>query len=156
MNNIESDYNRYRYVGWNGYDTDESNLFTNETIRMISEKVTELLMGVDPKNRMIKVDDKVIVDVLSQIKTSHNSRVGDMFSRHIVHQTKRDDVKIIDETIGVIVNAVKNDIGMQEYNNSLSIWNTVLGDFNTHGLQRHSTIKVRKKKPTTMQFNMNY
>ena len=149
MNN--HDINSYRYVGWT---ETKSSLFAQNTIRMISEKITELLMGVDPQNRPIKVDDKVIVDVLNQIDTSHKSRnLGDMYNRY---DNSYSEYKIIDETIGIIVNGVKNDIGMREYNNSLSVWTTVLGDFNTHGLRQHPPIKLRKKKPMSMQFNMNY
>lgn len=152
------DTNYYKYVGWGHNNDSKSSLFTNNTIRMISEKITELLMGVDPQNRPIKVDDKVILDTLFQVKSSHESRqVGDMYSRHVIsYNTSYDEYKVIDETIGLIVNGVKNDIGMREYNNSLSIWTTVLGDHNQHGLRSHPPLKLRHKKPMSMQFNMNY
>ena len=45
---------------------------------------------------------------------------------------------------------------MEENNRKLTIWTTVYGDFNQHGLQQHSKIKVRNKRPNPMEFNMNY
>jgi hypothetical protein len=51
---------------------------------------------------------------------------------------------------------VKGNLGMDDNNSKLTIWTTVLGDFNEHGLQSHPKIKLREKRPAPLQFNMNY
>jgi len=45
---------------------------------------------------------------------------------------------------------------MTENNKKLSIWNSVYGEFNEKGLRAHPPIKIRKKRPQRMMFNMNY
>ena len=45
---------------------------------------------------------------------------------------------------------------MEENNKKLSIWTTVYGDFNAHGLRQHPPIKIRKKRPDPFQFHMRY
>ena len=36
---------------------------------------------------------------------------------------------------------------MEENNKKLTIWTTVFGDFNSHGLRSHAPIKLRERKP---------
>ena len=45
---------------------------------------------------------------------------------------------------------------MIENNESLSIWNSILGGQNELGLMPHSKIKLRERQPQRMAFNMNY
>ena len=45
---------------------------------------------------------------------------------------------------------------MIEENHKLSVWNTIYGEFNEKGLRAHPPIKIRKKHPQYMAFNMNY
>jgi hypothetical protein len=63
---------------------------------------------------------------------------------------------MINQTINLIVNDVKNNLETEENNKKLTIWTTVYGDFNEQGLRSHPPIKIRNKKPASMQFNMNY
>ena len=51
---------------------------------------------------------------------------------------------------------LRNQKEMADCNNSLSIWNSLYGDFNEAGLRAHPKIKLRERRPATMQFNMNY
>jgi len=63
---------------------------------------------------------------------------------------------MIQQTIEIITSEVKNNLEMEENNRKLTVWTTVLGDFNEQGLRSHPEIKIRQKRPTPMQFNMNY
>jgi hypothetical protein len=63
---------------------------------------------------------------------------------------------LINQTVSVIVNDVKNNIEMENNNSQLNIWNSVLGDQNSLGLRSHAPIKIRKKKPQSLMFNMKY
>jgi hypothetical protein len=61
-----------------------------------------------------------------------------------------------DQVINIITTDVKNNLEAEQCNSKLSIWTTVLGDFNEHGLRQHGPIKLKERRPTTMLFNMNY
>lgn len=133
-------------------------LFSKENLKQMSCKITELLMGVDPQNRPIVVPDKTICSVLSAVYDNFRQETGDIHSRYIVPKSAPVNYNqtMIDETINVITADVKVNLGMQECNSKLSIWTTVLGSHNAHGLQRHSKIKLREKRPAPMLFNLNY
>ena len=45
---------------------------------------------------------------------------------------------------------------MEQQNEKLSPWVQVYGDFSEHQLRSHPPIKILEKRPSTMQFNMNY
>jgi hypothetical protein len=45
---------------------------------------------------------------------------------------------------------------MDENNRKLTIWTSVLGDFNNHGLRQYTDLKIREKNINKVRFNMNY
>jgi hypothetical protein len=135
-------------------------LWEKGTIDYISKKLSELLRGVDPDGKRIVITDNVIANVISTQYRGLVPQVGDIYSRYQVNgqqELNRNDVQeIIDRTIQVIYDYVKNEIEMQVNNSKLTIWTTILGDFNKEGLRQFTTIKTRKRKPDPMLFNMNY
>lgn len=137
-----------RYVGYTESTPGIKNLFSDATLNLISYKITQLLEGVDPEGHPIVVPKSTISGVIDNIYQSQKPAVGDIFTRYIV-PTKNgcEDMiqNIINQTIEVIVSDVRNTIGMDEHNKSLSIWTTVLGDFNEHQLRGHAPIKIREK-----------
>jgi hypothetical protein len=153
------DDNYSRYVGYNDHDYDIKQYFNNTTVRTISAKVTELLNGVDPENRAIIVPDKTIWSVMSQIYNSYTPPTGDIYSRYIVPSETRFDSCIqnmIDQVIELITSDVRNNLGIEEHNRQLTIWTTVYGDFNQHGLRQVPPIKIRNKHPAYGQIHMRY
>ena len=134
------------------------NFFSKDNVNTISKKITELLMGVDPQNRPIIVPNTTIAGVMNDIYKNYRPHTGDIYSRYIIipneYNTYIQD--ITDQVIEVITSDVRVNLEMEENNRKLSIWTTVLGDFNKHGLQQHPQIKLRVKRPTPMLFNMNY
>jgi len=64
--------------------------------------------------------------------------------------------RVINKSINTITDYIKNEYEMIENNKKLTIWTTVLGDFNNHGLRAHAPIRVKEKKTQSMAFNMNY
>jgi hypothetical protein len=153
---LNSNYNKFV-----GYEQNQSldNFFNQDTVRLISNKVSELLQGVHHENKRIVVPDKNIVAVMNQVYTNYRTPVGDIYSRyHIPSQEKNQDstVNMIDQVIETITSYVRNTMAIEENNSKLSIWSTVYGDFNAHGLRRHSTRKIRLKRPASFQFHMKY
>jgi len=133
--------------------------FSQNTVNIISKKVTELLTGVDPQNRPIVVPDKTICSVMSDIYSSFRPPTGDIFSRYVVPSGMGNESYIqsmIDQVIEVITMDVKTNLGMEENNKKLTVWSTLLGDFNEQSLRSHPPIKIRNRRPNAMQFNMNY
>jgi len=51
---------------------------------------------------------------------------------------------------------IKNQMEMEQANKKLTVWTTLLGDFNKEGLRAHAPIKLRRRHPQYMAFNMNY
>ena len=134
------------------------NLYSKGNIKKISCKITELLMGVNKDNRPIIIPDKTICSVMSAVYENFRPETGDIYSRYNIPKAQEPDYiqRMIDEVINIITTDVKVNIGMEECNKNLSIWTTVLGDFNLHNLRSHSKIKLRERRPQSMAFQMNY
>lgn len=156
--NKNCDLNYLRYAGWTESTTGIKEFYSRETVNLISKKVSELTRGIDKLNRIIKISDPVICNVMDTVYTNYRPATGDIFSRYVVPTQEPEDQvqEMIDQTIEMIVSSIRNNVEMFENNSKLSAWVQVYGDFNTHNLTQTPPIKVREKKPSTMQFNMNY
>jgi hypothetical protein len=152
---IDQNYNKFS--GWQEIGV-SSKFFIPENVKLISEKVSELTMGVDEKNRKIKVPNDLIINVMNSVFTAYRPPVGDINTRYNVPKSSPTDYTqdLIDQTIELIVNDIRVNLGMQQNNAKLTAWTTVYGDFNEQGLRSHPPIKIRNRKPASMQFNMNY
>ena len=153
------DDNYIKHVGYEQNNVCIKAYFNKGTVKMISKKITELLKGVAEDNRPIIVPDKTICSVMSDIYDSYRPPTGDIYSRYNIPSGIDSDnyVKsMIEQVIEVITSDVRNNLGMEQNNKKLTIWTTLYGDFNKHGLQQHPEIKIRKRHPQHMAFNMNY
>lgn len=147
-----------KHVGYSEYNICMQEFYSRRTIDLISKKVTELLIGVDRKNRPIIVPDKSIASIMNNVYDNYRPETGDIYSRYIIPKNTgyTDTQRMIDMVINIITSDVRNNLEMEENNEKLSIWSTVYGDFNAQGLQQHPKIKLRERRPTPMLFNMNY
>lgn len=151
------DYNFMRYVGYEQDNECILKYFSQETVDIISHKVSQLLEGVDPEGKTLIIPDSTICSVMSSVQNSYKPAVGCIYSRYIVPSETVDEYQsMIDQVVEIITSQVRNSIEMDECNSKLTIWTTILGNFNEHGLRSHSQIKVRDKKPPSALFNMNY
>jgi hypothetical protein len=156
-----ADENKMRYVGYEQSNDCIKKYYSEENVRKMSKKITELLMGVDPQNRPIIVPDSTITSIMSEVYQAYRPMTGDIYSRYIIPNGTNSESYVedmINRSIEIIVSDVRNNLGMEEYNKTLTAWTTVYGDFNEHGLQSHPQIKVlgTRKRPSPLQFNMNY
>lgn len=154
-----------KHVGFTDHLCDEfgdtscmKKMYSKENLDRISFKITELLQGVDKNNRPIVVPHKTICSVMSAVYENFRPETGDIYGRYNVSKAGVYNYtnRIIDEVINIITTDVKVNLRMDESNSKLSIWTTVLGDFNKHGLRQHPKIKIREKRPQPMMFNMTY
>jgi hypothetical protein len=149
-------------VGWNNttsFNTLVQMLFTDKTVNVIQEKVSNYLQGVSQKGNRIIPSKNVVVTALNGVFQNHIPRIGDIYGRYlVVDQTIQNDYAyIVDKTISLLVRGIRTDIEMAEQNYKLNIWDSVLlGDDNPQGLRQHSTIKLRERGPDRMLFNMKY
>jgi hypothetical protein len=158
----EQDIN-LEYTRHSGYQ-DTSNEFQRKfyninTVNTISKKLTELLKGVDPLNRPIVIPNKSIVNIMDSVYQGFRPQTGDIFSRFTMPNGLNSDdyiQSLIDQTIEIIYADVKNNMEMEQYNKKLSVWTTVLGDFNDNQLRSYPPIKVLNKHPQYMAFFENY
>jgi len=146
-----------KHVGFEE-NADMRAFFSRSNVQKISNKITELLQGVDEYNRPIRVTDNVITNVMSSVYDSFLPKTGDIFTRYIIPQETGQNYlrTLTDRAINIIVTNIRNEMEMAQNNAKLTVWTTVLGDFNEHGLRSHSRIKLREKRPQPMAFNMNY
>jgi len=149
-------------VGWEETSRDHpvlQFLFSSENIEQMSQAISRALEGVDPQGRTIRVSNEAIAGVLSSVyRFGTRSQIGDIHSRFIVPQEQlRCDVQsIVTQSLNIIITQLKNQIEMEAYNKTLTVWTTVLGDFNDQGLRSHAPIKIRRRHPQYMAFQMNY
>lgn len=151
-------YNNIRHVAWNENNKCIQEYYSPTTVNLISKKVTELTKGVDKHNRPIIVPDERISQVMDSVYQYYRPPVGDIHSRYIVQNENQPSMvqSMIDQTIETIVSNIRDSLGMEQWNQGLSAWVQLYGDFNEHNLTQTPPIKVRGKRPAPMQFNMTY
>ena len=151
-----------KHVGW-GYTSNRNpcfdEIFSKENLNQMQQKISELLQGVEPSGKTIIVPLDKIGHILSQVYATQRPPVGDIYSRYIQSgiEDRRNDVReIIDKSINIIVTQIKDEFETIENNKKLTVWTTVLGDFNENGLRAHSQIKLNKRRVPSMWFFENY
>lgn len=148
-----------KFVGFSDYNDCIQKYFSKNTIDTISKKITQLLQGVDHQNRPIIVPDRQIGYVMDSVYQAYRPPTGDIYGRYNIptgNTTESYVQDMIDQVIEIIYSDVKNNLEVEYNNSKLSKWVTVLGDFNDNMLRSHSDIKIRKRRPNPMEFNMNY
>ena len=152
-----------RYVGYAASNVDTgvnqcvAYFFSQNTVNLISHKVTQLLRGFTREE--IKIPDSEIIAIMNSVQQSYRPPTGDIFTRYIIPSglSEADYVQnMIDQTIEILTSQTRAQIDMDTQNKNLSIWNSVYGEHNSQGLRQHSQIKIRERRPITFQFNMNY
>lgn len=157
-----NDADQQPQVGWQQTSEDNEKIafiFSRQNLDYLSQTISDALDGVDPQNRRIIIPHDKIANVLNTIYLNGTRpNIGDIYTRYIIPpiQTRNDIRDINNQTITIIVSYIKNEIEMEQNNKSLTVWNTLYGDFNKEGLRQHPIIKIRKRHPQYMAFNMNY
>jgi hypothetical protein len=159
--NDRIDMNQYEYIGWStisDWNPLVQRLFTKTTVKCIQEKTAEYLVGVDPSGKKIMPTERVVIAAMHSIFKNFHPTTGDIYGKYtVVNQSQRDDYSyIVDQTISLLVQGIRDDLGMAEQNQKLTIWTTLYGDFNDHGLRQTPPIKINNKRPDPMLFHMRY
>ena len=83
--------------------------------------------------------------------------IGDIYGRYnVLGNLQKDEQRMLDRVIQIIVTSIRNEKEMEQNNKKLSVWTTVLGDFNEHGLQSHPQIKLRNNHIPLMQMEPRF
>lgn len=153
------DQNYYRYVGWEvTADCFDSEFFSKRTVNAISQRLSSLLKCLRKDGRPIVVSDNVICNVMSSAYLTYRPQLGNGYFMLTQPQDEpRNDMKMLTDIVTeIIYEYIKTEYEMDENNKKLTIWTTVLGDFNEHGLRSYAPIKVRENNLNKVRFNMNY
>lgn len=147
---------KIQHPGYVNTNINIATLFSEDTGNFLSKKITELLRPFYPPGIIVPLDK--ISGVLNTVYDAYRPSTGDIYSRYTIPSDENANYidEIINQTIQIIVTQIKDTLIMEQTNSNLTIWTTVLGDFNKQGLMSHPPIKIRNRKPQTMQFNMNY
>lgn len=136
-------------------------LFNPVTISMISNKITELLQGVDEGGKDIIVSPENICGILSSVLNNYNAiddhaGLNTMFQMTTTNGNLTLKEKCIIGTINIIVSHVRTETERIKCNKSLTIWDTVYGDFNDKGLRAHPPLKIQNNNVNKPEFHMRY
>jgi len=144
------------HVGYQNSNAAISAFFSDSTAKFIQAKVTELLRVFYPPGIIVPCER--IVEVMNDIYRAFRPSTGDPMTRYSIPSLENPNYvdALINQVIQVITSDVKNNLLTEQRNSKLTVWSTLLGDFNEYGLRQHSPIKIREKRPTPMLFNMNY
>lgn len=147
-----------RNVGYAEYNDYAKRLFSDETINIISKKVTELTKGVHPSGRPIVVPNDKIAYVIDTIYQDYRPPTQDIYGRYNIPLTESGSYynSIVNQTIELITSDIRNTIETDIKNSKLSVWTTILGDFNAEGLRAYPPIKTRERKWQSAFFFENY
>uniref|UniRef100_A0A6C0KSV6 Uncharacterized protein n=1 Tax=viral metagenome TaxID=1070528 RepID=A0A6C0KSV6_9ZZZZ len=153
------DENFYRYVGWSISQGElDKRFFSEQTVRDISLKLKELLKCLRKDGRAIVVADRVIAHMMSEVFYKNRPQLGNGYFMYTIPAAEpRNDYETMKEmVIEMIFHNIKTEYEIDENNKKLTIWTSVLGDFNKHGLRQYTDLKINEKNINKVRFNMNY
>lgn len=155
-------FDNMRFVGYEKASGQYSNkcmnsLFSDATGKFIQDEVTKQL-GRELLGRPIQVSMKMIWGVLSDLNSTHQEQTGDIYGRlNVPNDNLNSYQSLVNQTITVLVDHVRTSIEMEQHNGALSVWDTVLGDFNDKGLRSHPPLTANIDQTRRLfQINMNY
>ena len=130
----------------------------SDTIDIIKKKVMKKLNDEFPiETKYLNIPEDLIETVVINTTQSYISkRIGSIYSKEIQQDIYNRDQAILNTSILTIYNYYVSQIRQDLCHKNLSIWNSVLGESNQHGLLPHPKIKLNNKRPNSMQFRMNY
>jgi hypothetical protein len=96
--------------------------------------------------------------MMSEVFNKNRPQLGNgYFMYNIPAAEPRNDYETMKKmVIEMIFNNIKTEYEMDENNRKLTIWTSVLGDFNKHGLRQYTDLKINEKNINKVRFNMNY
>lgn len=136
-------------------------LFNPQNLSIISNKITELLQGLDKDGKDIVVSQENICGILTSVINNYYA-IDDQPGLNTLFQiptrngnlSKKD--KCIIRTINIIVNYIRTETERIDCNKTLTIWNSVYGDFNEKGLRAHPPLKIQENNVNKPEFHMRY
>ena len=141
-----------QHVGRNNDNSVElRSLFSTENLLRISHIITERLRDLVPEGLIVPID--LICNVLKALYEAYRPPMGNPMT---MYNVVSDDVclDLSNQAINLITQQVRNEMIAEQNAKKLTIWTTILGDQNEHGLRAHSSIKLKQRRPTPMMFNM--
>jgi hypothetical protein len=144
---------QYKFIGSDIADNPVvKQFFSKNSVDYISAKITEMTKNVDERGREIIVPDDKILHLMNSVYLSYNPKQG--FDTEWTPKEYLDS--LIGQTIAQSVFDVKNVLAYEQCVAKYSVWDTVLGEENSRGLRGYAPIKLREKRPNSMEFNMKY
>ena len=144
---------QYKLIGYDVKDNPVVNkFFSQETVDYISDRITKLTKGVDERGRDIILPDDKIIHLMNSVYLSYNPKQG--FDQRWTTQQYFNN--LVGQTITQSVFDIKNVLAYEQAFAKYTVWDTVLGENNPRGLRSYAPIKLREKRPNSMEFNMKY
>jgi hypothetical protein len=145
-------------VGWeaiNSTNTGYRMFFSKENMDWLSQRISAQLFQA---GLVMVVTPRVIGGVMSDVLRTHTPTTGDIHSRYTIPKdAPRDDLQTLnDRVVNTIVSTIVNEEDTRRWNESLTVWDTVYGDFNRRGLRAHSIIRKKDNDYLKGHFNLNY
>lgn len=144
---------QYKYIGSSIDDNPNvKEFFSKNTVDYISSRITDMTRDVDERGREIIVPDDKILHLMNSVYLSYNPKKG--FDTKSSPEEYLDS--LIEQTITQAVFDVRNVLAYEQCMAKYTVWDTILGEDNERGVRGYAPIKVREKRPNSMEFNMKY
>lgn len=121
----------------------EVQLFSPQTVRVISKRVTDGVYQQLGKH-VIVPDDKIVLVLQQMYSKCKGFNIGNIYSIQLSRQSET-MTDIIDETVKYIVTDVSTNLGVEEYYHNLSKWDSILS-IDSKGMQAHMPIKLNNTR----------
>jgi hypothetical protein len=144
---------QYKFVGSDIADNPVvKQFFSKNTVDYISVKITAMTKDVDERGREIIVPDDKILHLMNSVYLSYNPAQG--FDTK--WSSKEYLESLVEQTITQAVFDVRNVLAYEQCTAKYTLWDTILGEENQRGIRGYAPIKLREKRPNSMEFNMKY
>lgn len=149
-----NNYESIRHSGWND-DGQYNNLnvfLSDSTAAFIQSKLCSYFGG-----KVIVPLDKII-HLMNGVYDGYRPSTGDIFTRYNVKSNENYNAvdELINQTLKIAYDTIRDDFDTRYQNSQLSIWTSVLGEFNEHGLRSHAPIKLKRRRVPSTFINMNF
>jgi hypothetical protein len=136
---------------------EERAFFTDRTLQHISAEVTARLDGVNEQGKPIRVSSVVIAHAMDGVfaRMDHPGRSGS-FPDPASARAGAALHYLTEQTIFLVADAVRTEVENIQDTAKLTVWTTVLGEHNEHGLRAHPEVFIRGKRKPNAQFYMRY
>lgn len=145
-----------RHVGYRTTNEAMAAYASKDTARFIQAKIDQLLRPDFPQGIHVPLDK--IIHLMNMVYEAYRPSTGDPMTRYNIESDENYNCvdEMINQVISIAASRIRTDLQTERYNSTLTVWDSLLGDYNRQSLRAHAPIKLNRRRPPSMQFFSNY